>query len=111
MAQIFKINDSAITHINQANWVDRLTSQALDGVNPLRASRQHTWAASDAMPASIFDLIDAQEGAVIRLTTTKYNARNDADYVEYPGAVLQSIVARQPGPEMSGVLVTFLVRI
>lgn len=111
MAQIFKVNDSTITHIQQANWLDRLTSQAIDGVNPLRASRTHTWSASEAMPASIFDLIDAQEGAVIRLTTTKYNARNDADYVEYPGAVLQSIVAQHPGPEMSGVLVTFLVRI
>lgn len=109
MAQIFKVNDSTITHINQANWVDRLTTQALDGVNPLRASRQHTWAA-DAMPASIFDLLDAQEGAAVRLRTTNYSDRN-GDYVEYPGTVLQSVAAQHAGPEMSGVLVTFLVRI
>lgn len=110
MAQVFKVNDSTITHINRANWLDRLTSQALDGENPLRASRQHTLT-SDAMPASIFDLLSAQEGAVVRLTTTNYSDRNAADYVEYPGVVLQSVVAQHAGPEMSGVLATFLVRI
>ena len=110
MTQIFKINDSSITHINRANWLDRLTSQALDGVNPLRASRTHTWA-SDAMPASIFDLLSAQEGATVRLTTTDYNERNATNYVEYPGAVLQSVIGQHAGPEMQGVMATFLVRI
>lgn len=107
--QEFEINGVVITHVNRANWVDRLTSQALDGVNPLRASRQHTWAA-DAMPASIYDILDAQEGAIVRLRTTNYSDRN-GDYVEYPGTVLQSIAAQHAGPEMSGVLATFLVRI
>lgn len=107
--QEFEINGAVITHVNRANWVDRLTSQALDGVNPLRASRTHTWAA-DAMPASIFDLLTVQEGAIVRLRTTNYSDRN-GDYAEYPGTVLQSVAAQHAGPEMSGVLVTFLVRI
>lgn len=107
--QDFELNETTITHVNRANWIDRLTSQALDGVNPIRASRQHTWA-SDAMPASIFDLISAQEGAAVRLRTTNYSDRN-GDYVEYPSAVLQSVAAQHAGPEMAGVLVTFLVRI
>lgn len=112
MAQIFKINDSTITHITDANWVDQPgAAGALDGNVALRASRTHTWAVSEAMPASIFDLLSAQEGKTVRLTTTDYSARNAADYVEYPGAVLQSVRAQHPGPEMAGVLATFLVRV
>lgn len=112
MAQIFKVNDSNITHITDANWVDQPgAAGALDGNVALRASRTHTWTVSEAMPASIFDLLSAQEGATVRLTTTDYGDRNAADYVEYPGAVLQSVRAQHPGPEMAGVLATFLVRV
>lgn len=107
--QEFEVNGVVITHVNRANWVDRLTSQALDGVNPVRSTRQHTWAA-DAMPALIFDLLSAQEGTAVRLRTTNYSDRN-GDYVEYPGTVLQSVAAQHAGPEMSGVLVTFVVRV
>ena len=112
MAQIFKVNDDVITHITDANWVDQPgAAGALDGNVALRASRTHTWSVSEVMPASIFDLLSAQEGLPVRLTTTDYNDRNATDYVEYPGAVLQSVRAQHPGPEMAGVLATFLVRI
>jgi hypothetical protein len=63
------------------------------------------------MPASIFDLLTAQEGLPVRLTTTDYSDRNATDYVEYPGVILQSLMGQHTGPFVSGVVVTFLVRV
>ncbi len=109
-AQFFKINDTTITHVTQANWIDKVTPQSLAGDSPLASSRTHTWT-SEAMPESIFDLLSAQEGQPVRLTTTKYDDRNVENFVDYPGAILLSLTANHPGPIMAGVNAVFLVRI
>ncbi len=110
MAQGFKLDDTTINHITQANWIDKPVAQALDGETPLAHSRTHTWA-SEAMPESIFDLVSAFEGQPVRLTTTNYSDPNNSAYIEYPGAVLISLTANHPGPLISGVMATFLVRV
>lgn len=109
--QIFELNGTTITHVNRANWIDKPgAAQALDGVIPLRSSRTHVWEL-DEVPIAMVNLLSAQEGAAVRITTTGYSARNADDYVEYPSAVLESLVAPHPGPNARGVVATFLVRI
>jgi hypothetical protein len=109
MAQIFRLNSTALTRVTRGDWADDPAGSGLDGSMPRQRWVRHTWGA-DVLSAAEYDLIFAQEGQRVTITTPDYADRN-GDYVDYFGALCQRVSGQHEGPVVVGVTAEFLVRL
>lgn len=109
MAQIFQLNGTTLTHINDCQWLENEQGDYLNGKMPKNRWR-NVRLSGEAMEEAQYDIIHALEGQKVSVTITDYESRN-SDFKTYYGADLLSISGDHNGPKFDNVSVELKVRI
>ena len=109
MAQLFAINGTVISRVNRPDWIDEPANKGLDPSTPrLRWAR--CICRADVLTAAEFNLLYAQEGAIVSIDVTDYADRN-GDYKRYFGVLCLRVSGSHDGPAFVSVEAEFLVKV